>query len=85
MNKARKKRKKRREGRKFEKSDYKPRKVQLDLNFFCRSNDSDVIPNFLNFRLANFRLIYKKCQRSLLITEINLRVLKTNSVFSIAN
>ena len=66
-----------REVRQFEKLDYKLRKVQLDLDFLCKCKDSDVIPKFLNFRLANKKLqdslTYKNCQRNLLITEINLK------------
>ena len=74
-----------REERQFEKLDYKLRKVQLDLDFLCKCKDSDVIPKFSNFRLANKKLqdflTYKNCQHNLLITEINLmksclRVLK---------
>ena len=45
-----------REVRQFEKLDYKLRKVQLDLDFLCKCKDSDVIPKFLNFRLANKKL-----------------------------
>ena len=66
-----------REVRQFEKLDYRLRKVQLDLDFLCKCKDSDVIPKFLNFRLANKKLqdslTYKNCQRNLLITEINLK------------
>ena len=42
-----------REVHKFEKFDYKARKVQLGLDFLCECEDSDVTPNFLNFRFAN--------------------------------
>ena len=60
----------------FEKLDYKLRKVQLDLDFLCKCMDSDVLPKFLNFNLANKKLYNsltsKNCQRNLLITEINL-------------
>ena len=63
-----------REVRQFEKSDYKLRKVQLD--FLCKCMDSDVLPKFLNFHLANKKLqdslTSKNCQHNLLITEINL-------------
>ena len=63
-----------REVRQFEKSDYKLGKVQLD--FLCKCMDSDVLPKFLNFNLANKKLYNsltsKNCQRNLLITEINL-------------
>ena len=40
----------------FENLDYKLRKVQLDLDFLCKCKDSDVIPKFLNLRLANKKL-----------------------------
>ena len=62
---------------KFEKLDYKLRKVQLGLDYFCECKDSDVISKYLNFCLANKKLqdslTYKNCQRNLLITEINLK------------
>ena len=83
-----------REVHKFEKLDYKVRKVQLGLDFLCECEDSDVIPNFLNFRFANKKvqdsLTYKNCLHNLLISEINLkelrlRVLKINSIFIIVN
>ena len=65
------------EVRKFEKLDYKLRKVQLDLDFLNNSKGNDIIPNFLNFRLANKKLqdsfSYKTCQHNLLLTEINLK------------
>ena len=44
------------EVRQFEKLDYKLRKKQLDLDFLCKYKDSDVIPKFLSFRLANKKL-----------------------------
>ena len=65
------------EVRKFESLDYKPRKVQLDLDFLCKCNDNDVKTNFLIFCLANKNLqnsfSYKQCQKKLLLTEINLK------------
>ena len=65
------------EVRKFEKLDYKLRKVQLHLDFLTNCKDNDIIPNFLNFRLANKKLqdsfSYKTCQHNLLLTEINLK------------
>ena len=64
------------EVRKFEKLD-STRKVQLDLDFLTNCKDNDIIPNFLNFRLANKKLqdsfSYKTCQHNLLLTEINLK------------
>ena len=66
-----------REVRQFEKLDYKLKKVQLDLHFLCKCKDSDVIPRFLNFRLANKKLqdifTYKNWQRNLLTPAINLK------------
>ena len=44
--------------RKMEKLDYRLRKAELDLQFLCKCDDNNVIPNFLNFRLANSRLKY---------------------------
>ena len=37
--------------RKFEKVDYRLRKAQLDFEFLLRCRYSNVIPNFLNFRV----------------------------------
>ena len=65
------------EVRKFEKVDYKLRKVQFDLDFLYKCKDSDLIPNFLNFPLANKKLqdslTYNFCQCNLLIPEITLK------------
>ena len=65
------------EVRKFEKLDYKLRKVQLDLDFLTNFEDNDIIPNFLNFRLANKKLqdsfSDKICRHNLLLREINLK------------
>ena len=56
--------------RKLEKLDYGLCKAELDLQFLCKCDDNNVIPNFLNFRLANSHLkyssIYKVCQLNLL-------------------
>ena len=61
--------------RKFEKVDYKLRKAKLDISFLVKCQNENIIPNFLKFRLANKNLqnsvTYKKCQRSLLQTEID--------------
>ena len=48
------------EVRKFEKLDYKLWKVQLDLDFLTNCKYNDIIPNFLNFRLAikGFKIIF---------------------------
>ena len=59
--------------RKFEKLDYGLRKAELDLELLCKCNDN-VIPKFLNFRIANnhlkFFTTYKQCQSNLLREEI---------------
>ena len=51
--------------------------MQLDLELLCKCKDSDNIPKFLNFRLANKKLedslTYKNGQHNFLITEINLK------------
>ena len=60
--------------RKLEKLDYRLRKTELDLQFLCKCDDNNVIPNFLNFRLPNSHLkyssTYKVCQLNLLREEI---------------
>ena len=60
--------------RKLEEIDYRLRKAELDLQFLCKCNDSNVIPNFLNFRLANSHLnyssTYRLCHLNLLREEI---------------
>ena len=60
--------------RKLEKLDYRIRKIELDLEFLCECNDNNVIPKFLNFRVANnnlkFSTTYKQCQSNLLREEI---------------
>ena len=57
--------------RKFEKIDYRLRKAELDLEFLVKCRDINVIPKFLNFRLANrslrFSLTYVHCQSNLLL------------------
>ena len=61
--------------RKFEKFDYKLRKAKLDISFLVKCHNENIIPNFLKFRPANKNLqnsvTYKKCQQSLLQTEID--------------
>ena len=58
----------------MEKLDYRLRKAELDLEFLCKCNDNNVIPKFLNFRVANnhlkFSTTYKQCQSNLLREEI---------------
>ena len=44
--------------RKFEKIDYRIRKAELDLEFLVKCRDNNLIPKFLNFRLANRSLRY---------------------------
>ena len=70
---------------KLEKIDYRLQKAELDLEFLVKCRDNNVIPKFLNFRLANrslrFSLTYAHCQSNLLLEEIrlkksNVRVLK---------
>ena len=66
--------------RKFEKIDYRLRKAELDLEFLVKCRDNNVIPKFLNFRLANrslrFSLTYAHCQSNLLFEEIRLKKIK---------
>ena len=61
--------------RKFEKIDYKLRKAELDICFLHRCDVNDVIPKFLQFRLANKNLrnsvAYKNSQKQLLHAEIH--------------
>ena len=60
--------------RKFEKLDFRIRKVILDLNFLETCSSNNVIPNFLNFRTTNSKLknsaSYEECQKLLLKEEI---------------
>ena len=60
--------------RKLEKRDYRLRKADLDLQFLCKCDDNNVIPNFLDFRLANSHLkypsTYRLCQSNLLREDI---------------
>ena len=60
--------------RKLEKLDYRLRKAELDLQFLCKCDDNNIIPNFLNFRLANSHLkyssTYRLCQLNLSREEI---------------
>ena len=61
--------------RKFEKVDFKHRKAALDLNFLQTCRSFNVIPKFLQFRVANKNLqrsqAYQKCPNHLLLAEIN--------------
>ena len=60
--------------RKFGKHDYRLPKAELDLQFLCNCDDSNVILNFLNICLANSQLKYSStyslCQSNLLKEEI---------------
>ena len=44
--------------RKLEELDYQLSEEELDLQFLCKCDDSNVLPSFLNFRLANSQLKY---------------------------
>ena len=60
--------------RKFRKTDIKHRKAFLDFQFLKACQDHNVIPKFLDFKVANATLltslIYKRCQKKLLREEI---------------
>ena len=47
----------------MEKLDYRLRNAELDLQFFCKCDDNNIVPNFLNFRLANSHLKYSSTYR----------------------
>ena len=49
--------------RKLEKLDYCLLKEELDLQFLFKCDGSNVIPKFLNFRLANSHLKYSSTDR----------------------
>ena len=61
--------------RKFGKVDFKHRKAALDLNFLQSCRSFNVIPKFLQSRVANKNLrrsqAYQKCLNHLLLAEIN--------------
>ena len=67
---------------KFEKSDYKLRKGHLDLRFLLKCKKNNLIPKFLQFKLANRHLhnsvVYKKCQIKLLEEEIRAKQKRIN-------
>ena len=62
---------------KFETTDYRLRKAELDLEFLVKCRDNNLIPKFLNFGLANrplrFSLTCAHCQSYLLLEEIRLK------------
>ena len=68
--------------RKFEKNDYKLRKSHLDLRFLLECKKNNLIPKFLQFKLANRHLhnsvVYKKCQIKLLEEEIRAKRKRIN-------
>ena len=70
--------------RRFEKLDYKQRKINLDLSFLNDCLNSSIIPKFLQFRTANRQLkssnAYKHCQLKLLKEEIKIKQNKLKSV-----
>ena len=49
--------------RKLEELDYRLCKTELDLQFLCKCDDNNAIPNFLNFHLANSHLKYSSTNR----------------------
>ena len=61
--------------RNFKKVDFKHCKAALDLNFLQTCLSFNVIPKFLQFRVANKNLrrsqAYQKCLNPLLLAEIN--------------
>ena len=63
--------------RKLEESDFKLSKAKRDIKFLCKCENNDMTPNFLRFWTANKNLkdpnIYKQCQKSLLLTEIDMK------------
>ena len=60
--------------RKLDRLDYRLRKSELDLEYLCKCNENNVVPKFLNSRVANNHLkyssTYKQCQSNLLRKEI---------------
>ena len=61
--------------RKFESIDYKERKCELDIIFISQCIDHDLVPKFVQFKVANRGLrsskAYKRCQQELLREELN--------------
>ena len=61
--------------RKFESIDYKERKCELDINFISNCIDHELVPKFVQFKVANRGLrsskVYKRCQQELLKEELN--------------
>ena len=63
--------------RRFEKLDFKHRKVALDLQFLKTCQEFKVTPKFLQFRVANDSLkhsqTYQTCKKRLLLEEIRIK------------
>ena len=63
--------------KKLEKLNFKLRNAKLDIEFLCNCDNNDTISKFLRFRTANKNLkdpnAYKKCQKSLFLTEIDIK------------
>ena len=61
--------------RKYEKLDFKWKKALLNLQFLQMCKSQNIIPNFLNLKLANRELLtsnaYNICQKKLLYQEIS--------------
>ena len=70
--------------RKFEKLNFKRRKLELDLDFLRKCLDQRLTPTFLRFRLPNRNLqqsrAYRKCQMDLLQQEIQDKERKLNQI-----
>ena len=70
--------------RRFEKLDYKIRKILLDVSFLESCFSNEVIPNFLHFRTANNRLqnstSYADCQKLLLQEELSSKNIQLDKV-----
>ena len=66
---------------KFETTDYRLWKAELDLEFLVKCRDNKVIPKFLDFHLANrslrFSLTYAHWQSNLLLEEKRLKKSKS--------
>ena len=63
--------------RKFEKVDFKFRKCALDIDFINNCMDHDLVPKFVQFKVANRGLrtskVYRHCQQELLREELSVK------------
>ena len=63
--------------RKYESTDLKLRKSALDIEFIERCIKHDIVPKFVQFKVANKGLrgskAYKQCQKKLLIHELSVK------------